>query len=227
MFLQIQIGVLKMGKYFKLIGWLELISFVVGLIYMLIVLFGNPFVFTSFLLVIAFIIVGPALGLLFLSYGSRLEKEEEEKEKSQSETHFNDYSSKASPSKTSQPVTIKQNKKDLIIAQLIVSDKFGSESIDRLRTLSEEELLVLLDEAYPNKEDVPISLKLDDITIKGEMINIKSSSYNMKFGDLRDIIMTSKTLSFVLFNKRYVVMFNNILDASSLYNTLKQYSNDN
>ena len=226
MFLQIQIGVLKMGKYFKLIGWLELISFVVGLIYMLVVLFSNPFAFTSLLLVIVFIIVGPALGLLFLSYGSRLE-EEEEKEKTQSETRFNDYSPKASLSKTSQPVTIKQNKKDLIIAQLIVSDKFGSESIDRLRTLSEEELLVLLDEAYPNKEDVPISLKLDDITIKGEMINVKSSSYNMKFGDLRDITMTSKTLSFVLFNKLYVVMFNNILDASSLYNTLKQYSKDN
>ena len=67
-----------MGKYFKFIGWLSLLAFLSGAIFDLIVLVGTlkylegveKFVQILFFLLLLF--VGPALSLLFISYGNHL-----------------------------------------------------------------------------------------------------------------------------------------------------------
>lgn len=216
-----------MGKYFKFIGWIAMLGFIVGAVWLLILVFGligQPGFWLMFLYFALTIVFGPAVGLLFLSYGALVEEEEEKeakkKEAEQKETRFIDTKPKSSSVETEEEW--EEDNNDLIIAQLIISDKFGEESIERLRTLSKEELLVLLDEAYPNKDDAPKPLKLDEVTIKGEMIGIKSSSYNMKTARLRDIEMTSKTLVFTLFSTKYVIMFNNFAGANLLYKALRE-----
>ena len=77
-----------MSKYFKTIGFLSIISFISARIYSIIEFFiliskNAPFesVLSYFLLLLLFIIAGPAIGLLFISHSQLLEEKETAKSK--------------------------------------------------------------------------------------------------------------------------------------------------
>lgn len=66
-----------MAKYFKIIGYLFLVSFLIAsFTFFLELIKSTSNSFLESILFICFILIGPALGLLFISYGDMLEKKD-------------------------------------------------------------------------------------------------------------------------------------------------------
>lgn len=210
-----------MAKYFRIIGLMELIAFVAGVIDVIITmipLFLSPMWWMLLLVLILLIIVGPALGLLFISYANHLEEGDVPTSAStfpQKDKRFHEFSKKES-------VDLENKEKSSIIATLAFSERFGPEDIEKMESLTNDQLLKLQKETFPNLTDIPVSLELNDVSFKGEMIVIGSSYYNLEYTEIRNVKITDSFLSFVLFNTQYVIKYSNAIGANQLFDELKR-----
>ena len=210
-----------MAKYFKIIGWIELLAFAGGIIDIIVTMiqqFKSPLWWVLLMILVLLILVGPSLGLLFISYGNHLE----EKELSPSPTPYSQKKKEFYELSEDEPKNTKSKDKSLIISTLIFSGKHKSKDIKELESLSNDQLLKLQEEAFPNKTAIPVSLELNDVSFKGDMIVIGSSYYNVECTEIKNVKMTDRILSFMIFNTQYVIGFSNAVGANQLFEELKR-----
>ena len=167
------------------------------------------------LLLIVFILVGPSMGLLFYSYGNHLEEAE-----ANGQTTFIKTQSYG---KHQNPIESKEKEKRLLTIKLLASGKYSESNLENLENLSSDQLASLIKEAYPNESDEPISIDIVDVSIKGNMLVLGTSYYNIECTAIGNLELNSSFLSFVLSNKKYIVKYDILVDAQELYSQLKKY----
>lgn len=199
-----------MSKYFKIIGYIGIVSFIALSIWRLVMLIidisfaaRSPYegMALAIILDIVFFLLsiffGPALSLLFVSYGKHLE----------ARVIYPDsesFNSAGSISKA--PLDHSYEKEN----NLENDDEQENES-DR-------------HEIIENK--AADKLTIPDLTINTDTIIINGTTYNAEFLGIYNLSIVEDKISFTLAGTKYTVSYENSEEASNLCNFLKKYSKD-
>ena len=128
-----------MSKYFRFVGIVELLGFVVGLIYCIINMVGafsskSPDALLALLIFFAVLVFGPAVGLLFLAVASLLENQPTNQESSNSSQENYGVEQNKSKNEKQEPFTEQQEKRALIAKNNYVENlmKLSLEDLNKL-----------------------------------------------------------------------------------------------
>ena len=133
-----------MSKYFRFVGIVELLGFVVGLIYCTINMVGafssnSPDALLILLIFFAVLVFGPAVGLLFLAVASLLENQPTNQENSNSSQEDYGVEQNKSKNEKQEPFTEQQEKRALI-AKNNYDKHLSDDDVENLMKLSLEDL---------------------------------------------------------------------------------------
>ena len=186
-----------MSKYFKGIGYVELICFVfamiIYLVFNLIIPANEAFKTTSGTLAwvgsfsewIALLVVGPALGLLFVSYGKHIE---------------------------SVPTPVRY-----VTTKVTHYDESGNVIAP---TQAEATMNASADKVSNIEPDI------SEIHYGSGMITIKKHTINIESSKISDLSMSEGEMSFSIYGYKYVFSYSDSEKAKELYNYLDKYNVD-
>ncbi len=197
-----------MSKYFKIIGYIGIVSFIALSIWRLVMLIidisfaaRSPYegMALAIILDIVFFLLsiffGPAISLLFISYGKHLEARI---------IYPSDELFDSTGSISKAPLD------------------YSYEKENGLENDEEQENELERNEIIENK--AADKLTIPDIKINMDTIIINGTTYNAEFLGIYNLSIVEDKISFTLAGTKYTVLYENSEEATNLCNFLKRYS---
>ena len=205
-----------MAKYFKFIGVVELMGFIAGEIILLVCFFQSlrtPSWWIFGLSLIASTIFGPAVGLLFYSYGNHLEEVQYTSPKPVSNSYSNNSNSPNIISFSTVYFGDKSIERIKKISAVESSSKYTEEEISKM---SDEEIKDLYEKGFSNRAK-PIVKELSEVSFQNDMIKISGTAFNLKLMNISNYALKARYISFKIYATQYIILYSNPSEANKFY----------